>query len=568
MNLVGKGGFLIERGYISEAAQLLRWGTAAAQSLGITQVEALFTNKLSTILPPAPEQEQAGTPEIWDREEEEADEIQQDRSPTDDALETIGAQQGAPTIETPIPTLPEQESSPDEGQPLKPPPLNMEALEKLRQQEQAGSEEPEVEEEEAAPDEGQPLKPPPLNMDALEKLRQQEQGAPSTTETPPPAPPETLPEQESESDEGQPLKPPPLNMDALKEMQAASEAGTRTMPDEGVSEKSLLYAIEQAQESGDKDVEFGLYIQMGDMYMDKRHPADAVPVYEKALQLAAQDPENELAALHKLAAAELESGSPEDAAQHAQQGLIIARRIGDAGREADLLMEMGDSLLAQGTADAAAEYYGQASVRYQDVGIGQGEAWALVNQGDVYCDADRFTDAMTTFERALEIFRSLGDSEGEEQALLQMGHCRFAFGHTEDAIGAFFHAVRSARDRGDLSVAAFYLKDLSHLQDRAREIPAAIVTMRQALSLAYQGGDDALLTDILLMLGRMLMDDISDIGIAINVLEEVQNDPTGEAERLYKRCEARMERLSRAGYSIVRSPGPSIREYADAAWEM
>ncbi len=109
-------------------------------------------------------------------------------------------------------------------------------------------------------------------------------------------------------------------------------------------------------------------------------------------------------------------GRYRDAQMHAEEGLAIAREIGDKGRVAMTLQLMGMALSEQGDRAAALEHFEESLAMIREIGPPRRMAAALQNLAHWHQDGGNFPAAETLLEQTLALTRELGDRGGNTAA--------------------------------------------------------------------------------------------------------------------------------------------------------
>jgi tetratricopeptide (TPR) repeat protein len=107
-----------------------------------------------------------------------------------------------------------------------------------------------------------------------------------------------------------------------------------------------------------------------------------------------------------------------------KQALTLSREIGDRGKEATTLKNMGDAYSASKTTrykKKVLEYYTNALNIQKELGIRGQEALTLSSLGTFYNNLGEKSQALDYFKQALNICREVGDRFGESRILYQVG---------------------------------------------------------------------------------------------------------------------------------------------------
>jgi tetratricopeptide (TPR) repeat protein len=99
----------------------------------------------------------------------------------------------------------------------------------------------------------------------------------------------------------------------------------------------------------------------------------------------------------------------ERAIQYYEQGLPIAREIGDRGDEGSHLANLGSACYCLGQVERAVEHYEQALAICREIGDRRGEENLLGSLGLAYAAMGQVERAIEHHEQALAICRQIGD---------------------------------------------------------------------------------------------------------------------------------------------------------------
>lgn len=185
-------------------------------------------------------------------------------------------------------------------------------------------------------------------------------------------------------------------------------------------------------------------------------------------------------------------GTPDSrrkAIQKAEEALALFKRLGDRGKEAELLVGLGSAYLQSGTTEAAADYLGQALPLVHSLGNSGDEATALLMLGSVYESSKDLKRSEDYYQQALVLCRGNANRQGEATALMAIGRVSFAAGDKQKALAYFGQAspLWQALGNKNNQASSLYLQGIlnSLLGDR----PKAIPYYQQALPLYRQLGD-------------------------------------------------------------------------------
>ncbi|NDJ85267.1 MAG: hypothetical protein GYB66_05240 [Chloroflexi bacterium] len=129
-------------------------------------------------------------------------------------------------------------------------------------------------------------------------------------------------------------------------------------------------------------------------------------------------------------------------------------------------------------------------------------------------------------------------------------------------------ALQIARETEDVEEERYQLSNLAYVAEAEGHHEWAVHYNRQALYLGLVAGDDAMVANLTLNLGRLLMNNAAQLPQAVLLLEEsVHLAPEDEAIRLLNRLRTRLDRLQETGYPLA-EPIRDLQVYAQSAYEM
>ena len=200
---------------------------------------------------------------------------------------------------------------------------------------------------------------------------------------------------------------------------------------------------------------------------DTRAAAEAA--YARAMQLFAQRTPESL----------------REAIQTCELALPLWEKLGDRGKQAELLGGIGSGYFALGNKQKAIEYLSRALPLTQALGDKSNEAGVLLMLGFSYESTSETPKAVDACQQALQLFQSLGVKQGEASALASLGRISMTSGDRQKAIAYFTQVLplwRALGSRGDEAVTLYSLGVLNDLRNDSR---AALDFYLQALPL-YQ----------------------------------------------------------------------------------
>jgi tetratricopeptide (TPR) repeat protein len=200
-------------------------------------------------------------------------------------------------------------------------------------------------------------------------------------------------------------------------------------------EESLI-AQKIAEKIGDKNLLATALKNIGAAAWYQGHADDAIPYFEKALNLRREcgDRKGEANSLDNLGIAYQQKNAPEQAIAYFEQALKICRELGDQHGEGNELGNLGIAYYTKGGNNQAIQYYEQALQIRRQIGDRRGEAYDLGNLGVVYAKLGEYQRAIVYYELAIQIRRELGDRRGEGRELVNLAKACVFIGEVQRAV--------------------------------------------------------------------------------------------------------------------------------------
>lgn len=335
----------------------------------------------------------------------------------------------------------------------------------------------------------------------------------------------------------------------------------------GLALEDLLKASRDARQSGDRGRLASALLMLGRAWMQRGQHEQAGAAYNEALVLCedSQDQAGMLAALEAMAGINLETGNLEEAVLFATRAENLANEAGDPVQLGHVLALLGDIRLELGQLDEALNTYVDAIEALQagDDEISLGVVQAKL--GATHMDRGEFTRAVTMLSSAQGIFADAGLMEYEGRVLGNLGTAYGNLGQWPDAEANHREALEIARHLDDPEEQERQLANLGYAAQAQGDWQATQEYYRAALDLAYQASNQEWTLRYLDVLGRMLMDNVAQVELAVSLLEEAEQIvPDPERDRLLRRASKRLLRLEQSGIAQEPTP-PSIEEWAAGA---
>jgi predicted ATPase/class 3 adenylate cyclase len=217
---------------------------------------------------------------------------------------------------------------------------------------------------------------------------------------------------------------------------------------------------------------------------------------ERALAGATESPRSErVRALTGAGTLAYAQGDLQRAAMHYEQGLAMARAIGDERATSFLLHNLGVAASARGDRDRARALYEESLALKQALGDKAGAAMSLGNLGTLaHFDGD-LERAASLHEESLALFREMDDWRGEAGALNSLGVLAHARGDLAAATAHFEQCLGVLRALNDKGYLGRTLTNLGRLARDQGNLVLAATRYREGLAVAHEIGDQAAIAD-------------------------------------------------------------------------
>ena len=191
-------------------------------------------------------------------------------------------------------------------------------------------------------------------------------------------------------------------------------------------------------------------------------PEDSRAAYHKAMDLfAALEDWSAVANMHLNLAYVV---PPEEQPLHIQQGLELARKVGDRTTEAGLLHVWADRAYASDDFDVAFDRLSQARSIYEELGDQRDLARVLTSMGRLYRVHGHPDQAFLFFRRARDLQKTIGDVQGVIQSLNAMSVALRRLGKPADALRCDQEALPLARGTGSPLLLKFVMEGVAATQ--------------------------------------------------------------------------------------------------------
>lgn len=196
-------------------------------------------------------------------------------------------------------------------------------------------------------------------------------------------------------------------------------------------------------------------------------------------------------------------GSFEHAEELHRTAMQIYRRAGDLAREADALSSLGNIAAASGDLVKAEGLLRRALAIQRSVGDGHSEARVLGRLGMVLQEAQRCDEARLVHHECLQVSRRIDARHNEVVALLNLATVDYVLGMLDDARANYGDAMRAARELRDTRLMGYALTGLGEVARQSGEPDIARGLFERAIVQFRRSDDQGGLAAALLGAGRV-----------------------------------------------------------------
>ncbi len=261
----------------------------------------------------------------------------------------------------------------------------------------------------------------------------------------------------------------------------------RMFPDRGYAGRWYrLYEVSLAccREAGDQVGEAVMLLNLGYLHrIDDRFEA-AADLLDRAARDLTKVGERNAAALARcyLSDAYRWMGRFVEARRSAEDGLGVARAVGDERIGAKAWHSLGELAYAQGSFAEAASCFETAAATFARTGFRGGEAGLLFRLGAVQQVLGRPVEAGRNLRRSLEICTAMRQRHHRALARLERAAVEATGGHLDSATGLLAQALATFREIGDRSGEAMALNRLGDVRRQRGQLAGAQRCLHQALA--------------------------------------------------------------------------------------
>lgn len=217
--------------------------------------------------------------------------------------------------------------------------------------------------------------------------------------------------------------------------------------------------------------------------------AGAKRTYEDALSLTKRTKDRlEAARIHNdLAYVYFLTGDNDQARQHCQIALTVARNLYERSVEAEALYLLGESFYNSDLAKATALQQ-QSIAIWRELGQQRGQALSLIALGYYYANTGQRADAFNSCQEALTLARSAKDLGVETLALIATGNIKRKFGEKQEALTAYQSAKVPAERIGDKTSQAIVIGGIGSVSLEMNDLQTALEYVERATALFAANG--------------------------------------------------------------------------------
>jgi tetratricopeptide (TPR) repeat protein len=221
-----------------------------------------------------------------------------------------------------------------------------------------------------------------------------------------------------------------------------------------------------------------------------------------ALARRRSDVGSEAEALYTLGNISQGVGSYEHAEELHRTAMGIYRREGDLAREGDALASLGNIAAASGDVAKAESLLRRALAIERAVGDGHAEARVLGRLGMALQEAQRLSEARAAHVECLQVSRRVGARVNEVVAVLNLATTDYLLGALDDARASYGDAMRAARELHDTRLMGYALTGLGEVARQRGEQEIARGLFERAIGQFRNADDSNGLAAALLAAGR------------------------------------------------------------------
>ncbi|NOX44758.1 MAG: tetratricopeptide repeat protein, partial [Caldiserica bacterium] len=196
-------------------------------------------------------------------------------------------------------------------------------------------------------------------------------------------------------------------------------------------------------------------------------------------------------------------GASREARPLVEEGLALARGLGDARETAFALASLGELVSFLGDHPVAEGLLREALGLYRELGDRAGIAAALNALGTVAWRQGRYEDAKALYQEGLALERELGDRRGMALSLNNLGIIHGLLGELEEARGLFTEGLAISEELGDLPSMSRCLNNLGVVAMKLGDLERARAFHERGLAIERETGNRAGIAGSLSNLGNL-----------------------------------------------------------------
>ncbi len=173
----------------------------------------------------------------------------------------------------------------------------------------------------------------------------------------------------------------------------------------------------------------------------------------------------------------------DQARQHLNQALELARAAGDLTSQAHIHMTLGRIFWLQNRIPEGLQHALMTLELYRAAGHRNGQGYAMNNVGWFYGLLGEYAQGLVYGEQSLALFRELGDRHGQAGSLNSLGQIHCGLAHHEQAIQCYREALEIFREFDDRYPVADALTQLGEVYVAIDDRAAAADVWRQAIEI-------------------------------------------------------------------------------------
>jgi len=185
----------------------------------------------------------------------------------------------------------------------------------------------------------------------------------------------------------------------------------------------------------------------------------------------------------------LSFGDYKEAIGYFENGLKIAKEIGDRQGEGVAYVNLGNAYYSLGDYSKAIEYQENGLEIALEIGDRRGEGNAYGSLGNSYFSLGEFAKAIEFFDKHLKLAEEIGDRRGEAGAYGNLGYAHRALGNYCNAIEFLEKQIKLAEDIRDRHVEGNAYGNLGNAYDSLGDYNKAIEYQEKHLKIALEIGD-------------------------------------------------------------------------------